>query len=135
MAMVVYVSVVELTVVVFLDVVSSDKYLENIRRAVRNLSNTTKPKTTSLTRSTPLLFLQETQLHVQFKKAECSIIRGIILLLSKIYYGLVLQDRYYKYLITKIGNINLAPNLLEIYGSGVLLCGLLSLEQMINLMP
>jgi len=96
MAMVVYVSVVELTVVVFLDVVSSDKYLENIKRAVRNLSNTTKPKTTSLTRSTPLLFLQETQLHVQFKKAECSIIRGIILLLSKIYYGLVLQDRYYK---------------------------------------
>ena len=42
--------VVERTVVVFLDVVISDKYLENISRAVRNLSNITKRKTIFLTK-------------------------------------------------------------------------------------
>ena len=71
--MVVFVPVVERTVVVFLDVFSSDKCFKNIRRTVRNLSNTTKPKTISLTECLPLLFLQENQFRVQFKKAECSI--------------------------------------------------------------
>jgi len=81
--LVVYMPVVERTVVGSLDVVSSDKYLENIDRAVRILSNITKPKTISLTKCLPILFLQEIQFRVQFKKAEYSIIRGIILLLSK----------------------------------------------------
>jgi len=44
MVIVVYMPIVERTVVVFLDVASSEKYLENVSRAVRNVSNITKPK-------------------------------------------------------------------------------------------
>jgi hypothetical protein len=84
MVMVVYMSVVEWTVVVFLNVVSSDIYLENLSRAVRILSNITKPKMILLTKCVPLLFLQEFQFHLQFKEEECSIIRRINLLFSKV---------------------------------------------------
>ena len=63
--------VAERTVVVFLDVVSSDKYL-----AVRNLSKITKPKTIFLTKCVPFLFLQAIQFHIQFNEADYSIIRG-----------------------------------------------------------
>jgi len=78
MVTVVYVPVVERTVVVFLDIVSSDKNLEDIRRAVRKFSNTTKPKTISLRKCVPLQFLQETQFRVQLKKAEYSVIREVM---------------------------------------------------------
>jgi len=70
MVMVMYMPAVERTVVVFLDVVSSDKYLENISRAVRNLSNITKPKTIFLTKCVQFLFLQEIKFDVQFNEAE-----------------------------------------------------------------
>jgi hypothetical protein len=60
MVMMVYMPIVEGTVVFFLDVVSSNKYYENISRAVRNLSNITKPKTIFLKKkSVTFLFLQE----------------------------------------------------------------------------
>jgi hypothetical protein len=60
--MVVYMSIVERTMVFFLDVVSSNKYLENISRAVRNLSNITKPKT---------IFLKKNAYHsYSFKKSN-----------------------------------------------------------------
>ena len=68
--------VAERTVVVFLDVVSSDIYLENISKAVRNLSKITKPKTIFLTKCVPFLFLQAIQFHIQFNEADYSIIRG-----------------------------------------------------------
>jgi hypothetical protein len=126
--------VVERTVVVFLDVVSFDKYLDNLSRAVRNLSNVTKPKTIFLTKCVSLLFLQEIQFHTQFKEPEYSIIREIIILLSK--FITVWHHRtHYESCITNIGNINLAPDLLHIYGSDVLFCGLLPLGQVINLIP
>ena len=61
---VVYMPVVERTVVVFLEVISSYKYLESIIRAVRNLSSNTKPNPIFLKKCVPLLFLQEIQFRI-----------------------------------------------------------------------